>query len=138
MEEKQEKSRIDRQFDFIREIDKEKFITRQTFLSDAKAKFAERIAIFLLILEILITFFLLFFNSLKYILPPALIYLNTGQYEFFLFKNISIAAFLYTVLDVAILLTFNSSIETLKVFNRILLTYLFLINSILGIITLIS
>lgn len=35
MEEKQEKSRIDRQFDFIREIDKEKFITRQTFLSDA-------------------------------------------------------------------------------------------------------
>ena len=36
MEEKQEKSRIDRQFDFIREIDKEKFITRQTFLSDAK------------------------------------------------------------------------------------------------------
>lgn len=109
-----------------------------TFLSDAKAKFAERIAIFLLILEILITFFLLFFNSLKYILPPALIYLNTGQYEFFLFKNISIAAFLYTVLDVAILLTFNSSIETLKVFNRILLTYLFLINSILGIITLIS
>ena len=28
MEEKQEKSRIDRQFDFIREIDKEKFITR--------------------------------------------------------------------------------------------------------------
>ena len=31
MEEKQEKSRIDRQFDFIREIDKEKFITRQTF-----------------------------------------------------------------------------------------------------------
>ena len=34
MEEKQEKGRIDRQFDFIREIDKEKFITRQTFLSD--------------------------------------------------------------------------------------------------------
>jgi len=28
MEEKQEKSRIDRQFDFIREIDKEKFIIR--------------------------------------------------------------------------------------------------------------
>ena len=38
MEEKQEKSRIDRQFDFIREIDKEKFITRQTFLSDAKRR----------------------------------------------------------------------------------------------------
>ena len=34
MEEKQEKSRIDRQFDFIREIDKEKFIQRQTRLSD--------------------------------------------------------------------------------------------------------
>lgn len=38
MEEKQEKSRIDRQFDFIREIDKEKFITRQTFLSDAQRR----------------------------------------------------------------------------------------------------
>ena len=38
MEEKQEKGRIDRQFDFIREIDKEKFITRQTFLSDAKRR----------------------------------------------------------------------------------------------------
>lgn len=38
MEEKQEKSRIDRQFDFIREIDKEKFITRQTFLSDARRR----------------------------------------------------------------------------------------------------
>ena len=38
MEEKQEKNRIDRQFDFIREIDKEKFITRQTFLSDAKRR----------------------------------------------------------------------------------------------------
>ena len=38
MEEKQEKSRIDGQFDFIREIDKEKFITRQTFLSDAKRR----------------------------------------------------------------------------------------------------
>ena len=33
-----EESRIDRQFDFIREIDKEKFITRQTFLSDAKRR----------------------------------------------------------------------------------------------------
>lgn len=37
MEEKQEKSRIDRQFDFIREIDKEKFITRQTFFIRCKA-----------------------------------------------------------------------------------------------------
>ena len=38
MEEKQKKSRMDRQFDFIREIDKEKFITRQTFLSDAQRR----------------------------------------------------------------------------------------------------
>ena len=30
--------RIDRQFDFIREIDKEKFIGRQTYLSDGKRK----------------------------------------------------------------------------------------------------
>ena len=33
-----EKSRLDQQFDFFREIDKEKFIGRQTYLSDAKRK----------------------------------------------------------------------------------------------------
>lgn len=33
-----EKSRLDKQFDFIREIDKEKFIRRQTYLSDGKRK----------------------------------------------------------------------------------------------------
>ena len=32
------KSRIDQQFDFICEIDKEKFIGRQTYLTDAKRK----------------------------------------------------------------------------------------------------
>ena len=33
-----EKSRIEKQFDFIKEIDKEKFIIRQTYLSDAQKK----------------------------------------------------------------------------------------------------
>ena len=33
-----DKSRIDRQFDFIREIDKEKLIIRQTYLSNAVRK----------------------------------------------------------------------------------------------------
>lgn len=33
-----EKSRLEQQFDFFREIDKEKFIGRQTYLSDAKRK----------------------------------------------------------------------------------------------------
>ena len=33
-----EESRIDRQFEFFREIDKEKFIGRQTYLTDAKRK----------------------------------------------------------------------------------------------------
>ena len=33
-----EKERLDRQFAFIREIDKEKFIERQTYLSDAERK----------------------------------------------------------------------------------------------------
>lgn len=33
-----EKNRIEKQFDFIREIDKEKFIGRQTYLSDARRK----------------------------------------------------------------------------------------------------
>lgn len=33
-----EKSRIEKQFDFIKEIDKEKFIIRQTYLSDARKR----------------------------------------------------------------------------------------------------
>ena len=33
-----EKTRLDKQFDFCREIDKEKFIGRQTYLSDGKRK----------------------------------------------------------------------------------------------------
>lgn len=34
----EEKTRLDQQFEFIREIDKEKFIGRQTYLTDAKCK----------------------------------------------------------------------------------------------------
>lgn len=34
----EEIQRLDRQFDFIREIDKEKFIGRQTYLSDGVRK----------------------------------------------------------------------------------------------------
>ena len=33
-----EERRMDRQFDFFREIDKEKFIERQTYLTDAARK----------------------------------------------------------------------------------------------------
>ena len=33
-----EKTRLEKQFDFCREIDKEKFIGRQTYLSDGKRK----------------------------------------------------------------------------------------------------
>ena len=33
-----EEGRIDRQFEFFREIDKEKFIGRQTYLTDAERK----------------------------------------------------------------------------------------------------
>ena len=38
MEKKENKSRLEQQFEFIREIDKEKFIGRQTYLSDARRK----------------------------------------------------------------------------------------------------
>ena len=36
-----EKSRIEKQFDFIKEIDKEKFIIRQTYLSDARMAYGD-------------------------------------------------------------------------------------------------
>ncbi len=35
---KEQEKRLDQQFDFIREIDREKFIRRQTYLTDAKRK----------------------------------------------------------------------------------------------------
>ena len=107
-----------------------------TFLTDKKAKFAERITIFLLIFEISVIFLHLFFNSLRTLLPPVLIFLKTTQYQFLIFKNISIEGILYTISDIVLLLTFNFISDTVKSFNRIFLTYIFLINSLLGIITL--
>lgn len=109
-----------------------------TFLNEAKAKFAERVTIFLLVFEIIVIFFHLFFNSLKYILPPVLIFLNTTQYQFFILKNLSISSFLYVLLNLVLLFTFNIASETPRMFNRVFLTYIFLINSILGMITLLS
>ena len=107
-----------------------------TFLTDKKAKFAERITIFLLIFEISVIFLHLFFNSLRTLLPPVLIFLKTTQYQFLIFKNISIEGILYTISDIVLLLTFNFISYTVKSFNRIFLTYIFLINALLGIITL--
>ena len=107
-----------------------------TFLTDKKAKFAERITIFLLIFEISVIFLHLFFNSLRTLLTPVLIFLKTTQYQFLIFKNISIEGILYTISDIILLLTFNFISDTVKSFNRIFLTYIFLINALLGIITL--
>ena len=107
-----------------------------TFLTDKKAKFAERITIFLLIFEISVIFLHLFFNSLRTLLPPVLIFLKTTQYQFLIFKNISIEGIIYTISDIILLLTFNFISDTAKAFNRIFLTYIFLINALLGIITL--
>ena len=107
-----------------------------TFLTDKKAKFAERITIFLLIFEISVIFLHLFFNSLRTLLTPVLIFLKTTQYQFLIFKNISIEGILYTISDIVLLLTFNFISDTVKSFNRIFLTYIFLINALLGIITL--
>ena len=107
-----------------------------TFLTEGKAKFAERITIFLLIFEISIILLHLFFNSLRTLLPPVLIFLKTTQYQFLIFKNISIEGILYTISDIVLLLTFNFISDTVKSFNRIFLTYIFLINALLGIITL--
>ena len=97
-----------------------------TFLTDKKAKFAERITIFLLIFEISVIFLHLFFNSLRTLLPPVLIFLKTTQYQFLIFKNISIEGILYTISDIILLLTFNFISDTVKSFNRIFLTYIFL------------
>ena len=107
-----------------------------TFLTDKKAKFAERMSIFLLVFEISVIFLHLFFNSLRTLLPPILIFLKTTQYQFFILKNISVEGIVYTISDIILLLTFNFISDTAKAFNRIFLTYIFLINAILGIITL--
>ena len=107
-----------------------------TFLTAEKAKFAERMSIFLLVFEISVIFLHLFFNSLRTLLPPILIFLKTTQYQFFILKNISVEGIVYTISDIILLLTFNFISDTAKAFNRIFLTYIFLINAILGIITL--
>ena len=50
--------------------------------------------------------------------------------------HISVEGILYIISDITLLLTFNFTSDTAKSFNRIFLTYTFLINALLGIITL--
>lgn len=107
-----------------------------SFLNDEKVKQAERITIFILIFEIFVIFFYTFFNFLKNLLPPVLIFLNTRQFSYFVLKNISVVGFLYFLLNAVLLLTFQLE-NFAKFINRTVLIFMLLINIMLGFLTLI-
>lgn len=105
-----------------------------SFLSSERAKFGERITLSILILEIITIFFYTFFSSLKNLLPPILVYLHTSQFKYFILKNISIVGFLYFLLNLFLISTFQLN-DFGKWINRALLIFIFLINIMLGFFT---
>ena len=97
-----------------------------------KNKFSERITVFVLIFEILTIGFFVFFSSFRYLLPPALLFLRTRQFHYLIFENLSVGLIVYVLIDFFLLSTFYPLNHILKFFNRTVLTFVFLLNILLG------
>lgn len=95
-------------------------------------KFSERITVFILIFEIFIILLFIFFSSFGYLLPPALLFLNSRQFQYFVFENLSISLVIYIIINLFLLSTYYPLNKALKFLNRSLLMLIFLINIILG------
>ena len=96
-------------------------------ITKEKNKFSERITVFVLIFEILTIGFFVFFSSFRYLLPPVLLFLKTRQFE-----NLSVGLIIYVLIDFFLLSTFYPLNHILKFFNRTVLTFVFLLNILLG------
>ena len=99
------------------------------FLSGKRVQFAERITVFILLLEVLTIFLYSFFTSFRYLLPPALMLLKTPK--FLIFKNFSMVLLSYSLLNLALSFTFNSQ-NIFKFINRFLVGIVLLTNIIYG------
>ena len=99
------------------------------FLSEKRVQFAERITVFILLFEVLTIFLYTFFNSFRYLLPPVLMLLKTQK--FFILKNFSVTLLIYSILNLALAITFGSQ-NIFKFINRFLVGIILLTNIIYG------
>ena len=107
-----------------------------SFLSKDRLYLSYRIVIFTLIFEIFIIFLYSFFSSLKFLLPPVLMIVNTSKFELNILENISVSSIIYFVLNFILIITFFIPSDIVNIINRHIIIILFSINIILGMILL--
>ena len=99
------------------------------FLSGKRVQFAERITVSILLFEVLTIFLYAFFSSFRYLLPPVLMLLKTQK--IFILKNFSVTLLIYSILNLALAITFGSQ-NIFKFINRFLVGIILLTNIIYG------
>ena len=104
------------------------------FLSGKQVQFAERITVLILLFEVLTILLYSFFNSFRYLLPPALMLLKTQKFLFL--TNFSTVLLFYSLLNLVLSFTFGSQ-SIFKFINRFLVGIILLTNIIYGFILII-
>lgn len=99
------------------------------FLNGKRVQFAERITVLILLFEVLTIFLYTFFDSFRYLLPPALMLLKTSK--FLILKNFSVVLLIYSLSNLALSFTFGSQ-SIFKFINRFLVGIILLTNIIYG------
>ena len=100
------------------------------FLGQNRTRFAERVTILTLLFEVLVIFLYTFFsNSFKFLLPPVFMLIKTSK--FFIFKNFSLLFLIYSIINIILILTFNSQ-SIFKIINRFFVGVILLTNIIYG------
>lgn len=104
------------------------------FLNGKRVQFAERITVLVLLFEVLTILLYSFFNSFRYLLPPALMLLKTQKFLFL--TNFSTVLLFYSLLNLVLSFTFGSQ-SIFKFINRFLVGIILLTNIIYGFILII-
>lgn len=100
------------------------------FLGQNRTRFAERVTILTLLFEVLVIFLYTFFsNSFKFLLPPVFMLIKTSK--FFIFKNFSLLFLIYSIINIILILTFNSQ-SIFRFINRFFVGVILLTNIIYG------
>ena len=105
-----------------------------SFLSKDRLYLSYRIIIFTLIFEMFIILFYSFFSSLKFLLPPVLMVVNTSKFNLNILENISVSSMIYFTLNFILIITFFIPSDIINIINRYIIIILFSINIILGMI----
>ena len=103
-----------------------------SFVHENKSYFPYRITVFTLFFETFVIFFYSFFSSLKFLLPPILMVINTSKFEFNILENISLPMIVYFFVNFILIITFFIPSDIINIINRYFIIVIFLINIILG------